>query len=152
MDAVDAAGFPRKYGAVWTSIGGSQQSLDFLQSDAAIEFGEREQPGVDRDYTYHVDRGLFDQILLQNAERLGAKVFLETRVLNVDFDDPDKVIVTSLHAGQETTSTARMLVDASGRQTLLGRQLRVKVPDPVFDQYALHTWFEGLDRSALATE
>jgi len=46
--------------------------------------------------------------------------------------------------------TARMVIDASGRQTLLGRQLRVKQPDPFFKQYALHTWFEGLDRTALA--
>ena len=26
------------------------------------------------------------------------------------------------------------------------------MPDPVFDQYAIHTWFEGLDRAALATD
>ncbi len=39
-----------------------------------------------------------------------------------------------------------MVVDASGRQTLLGNQLRWRLKDPVFDQYAIHTWFEGFDR------
>jgi FADH2 O2-dependent halogenase len=43
-----------------------------------------------------------------------------------------------------------MVVDASGRQTMLGRQLKTKVPDPVFNQYAIHSWFEGLNRRALA--
>jgi FADH2 O2-dependent halogenase len=45
-----------------------------------------------------------------------------------------------------------MVIDASGRQTMLGRQLRFKESDPVFDQYAVHTWFEDLDRSALAVD
>ena len=44
----------------------------------------------------------------------------------------------------------KVVLDASGRQTLLGNQLKLKRPDPVFDQYALHTWFEGYDRRALA--
>jgi FADH2 O2-dependent halogenase len=44
-----------------------------------------------------------------------------------------------------------MVVDASGRRTLLGNQLRLRIQDPVFDQYALHTWFEGYDRSMLAS-
>jgi flavin-dependent dehydrogenase len=153
MDAVDRAGFPRKYGAAWTSLMASQQSREFTRlGEAEIQFSERDQPGVDRDYTYHVDRGRFDEILLQNAESLGAKVFQGVRVLRADLDDPQQVTVTGRLAGQETEFTARMLIDASGRQTLLGRQLRVKVADPVFNQYALHTWFDGLDRTALTTE
>ena len=39
-----------------------------------------------------------------------------------------------------------MLVDASGRRAFLGNRLGLKVTDPVFDQYALHTWFEDFDR------
>jgi flavin-dependent dehydrogenase len=42
------------------------------------------------------------------------------------------------------------VVDASGRGTFLGRQLKLKVNDPVFNQYAIHTWFDNLDRTALA--
>ena len=43
----------------------------------------------------------------------------------------------------------RMVVDASGLATMLGNQLKVKVNDPVFNQYAVHTWFGGFDRGAL---
>ncbi|GAA4468983.1 NAD(P)/FAD-dependent oxidoreductase [Phytohabitans houttuyneae] len=157
IDKIDKAGFPRKYGAAWTSA----DSRNIVTNDfsklahefgaAEILFSERDQPGVDRDYTYHVDRGRFDQILLEHAESLGARVSQGTRVLRADFDDPSRVVVTCRGGAGEFTASARMLVDASGRQTMLGRQLRVKVPDPVFDQYAIHTWFEGLDRSAMTT-
>lgn len=41
---------------------------------------------------------------------------------------------------------ARVIVDASGRGTLLGRQLRVIEKDALFNQYAVHAWFKGLDK------
>ena len=48
---------------------------------------------------------------------------------------------------QEVGVRVRMIVDASGRQTFLGIQEKLKIRDTVFDQYAIHTWFEGYDRS-----
>jgi FADH2 O2-dependent halogenase len=39
-----------------------------------------------------------------------------------------------------------MLVDASGRGTVLGRQLKLKKNDPIFDQFAVHGWFENVRR------
>src|SRR5207253_10485886 len=35
------------------------------------------------------------------------------------------------------------------RSTLLGNQLKFKKPDPVFNQYAMHTWFDAYDRRLL---
>src|SRR5260370_28263073 len=49
-------------------------------------------------------------------------------------------------------TNVRLVVDASGRRMLLGNQLKLRIQDPVFDQYAIHTWFEGYDRSILASE
>ncbi|MCP2248813.1 NAD(P)/FAD-dependent oxidoreductase [Lentzea aerocolonigenes] len=155
MDKIDAAGFPKKYGASWTTPGKHSQlnspalSFDF-DGHAAVQFGERDQEGVDRPYTYHVDRSKFDLILLKHAESCGANVFQGARVLKVDFDDPS-LVKASVRFGPRTVDfSARMFVDASGRQTLLGRQRKVKVADEVFDQYAIHAWFEDLDRTALA--
>jgi len=45
-----------------------------------------------------------------------------------------------------------MVVDASGRRTMLGNQLKVKESDPVFNQYAIHSWFDNFDRKALAID
>jgi FADH2 O2-dependent halogenase len=49
-------------------------------------------------------------------------------------------------AGQEIDVPTRMVVDATGRQTLLGKQLRVKKNDPIFDQFAVHAWFRNVDK------
>jgi flavin-dependent dehydrogenase len=148
--------FPRKYGAVWTS---TQTTRDFFHVDwegmgtdnyADIRFEERDQEGVDRPFTWHVDRGKFDLMLLKHAEELGVSVHQGVRVSRVDFSDPEAVILRCVLGKQEVGVRVKMVVDASGRQTLLGIQQKFKRRDPVFDQYALHTWFEGYDRSAIA--
>jgi flavin-dependent dehydrogenase len=156
MEKVEEAKFPKKYGAAWTS--GETRAVDHngfggLTHDfraAEVLFGERDQPGVDRDYTFHVDRGKFDLILLQHAAACGAKVFQGVRVNRVDFSDPDRPSLRCGLGDKKVDVTVRMVVDASGRRTMLGSQLKVKTPDPVFNQYAVHSWFDGLDRSALA--
>ncbi|MEE1931090.1 NAD(P)/FAD-dependent oxidoreductase [Streptomyces sp. TRM 70351] len=155
MEKVEAANFPKKYGAAWTSA--EDRDIDHngfrgLEHDfraAEVLFSERDQAGVDRDYTFHVDRAKFDQILLKHAESLGAKVFQGVRVGKVDFDGEHPVIEAKI-GGQKVGVPVRMVVDASGRRTHLGSQLKFKVPDPVFNQYAVHTWFDNLDRKALA--
>ncbi len=155
---IEAAGFPRKYGAAWTASDNTPMSMHEFDAGsyglgvAEIAYQERDQAGVDRVYAWHVDRGQFDQILLKHAEELGASVFSGVRVNRVDLGDPDRPV---LHArvGRTTAPVpVRMVVDASGRQTHLGNQLKLKVPDPVFNQYAIHTWFAGLDREKLARE
>jgi FADH2 O2-dependent halogenase len=70
----------------------------------------------------------------------------------VDFDDPEEVVLTCRVGPRQVQYSARMVVDASGRHTVLGKQLRTRVPDPVFDQYAVHTWFERLDREAISPD
>ncbi len=154
LDEIAAAGFPKKYGAAWSAAGThDHQGLSGFDHDfgaADVMFTERDQPGVDRDHTFHVDRAKFDLILLKHAEQQGAKVFSGIRVLKADFDDPEQVRLTTRMGGKPVDVTARMVIDASGRHTMLGRQLKLKVADPVFKQYALHTWFEGLDRESLA--
>jgi FADH2 O2-dependent halogenase len=100
IDDVEAAGFPRKYGAAWTSAESRNiphngfAGLDHDFRAAEVMFVERDQPEVDRDYTFHVDRGKFDLILLKHAEKLGAQVFQGVRVMKADLDDPEKVTVT----------------------------------------------------------
>jgi FADH2 O2-dependent halogenase len=157
IDKIEHAGFPRKYGAGWTSADKRPiANIDFNADShtlghAEITYEERAQPGVDRVYAWHVDRGRFDQILLDHARELGAEVFTATRVNRVDFTDPARPVLQTKAGERRDTVRVRMVADASGRQTMLGNQLKVKVPDPVFNQYAVHTWFDGLDRRALAT-
>jgi 1H-pyrrole-2-carbonyl-[peptidyl-carrier protein] chlorinase len=156
LDKMEEAKFPHKYGAAWTVADqASVYQMDWkgLAPDnyAAVRFAEREQEGVPQNYTYHVDRGKFDQLLLEHAEESGAQVKFEANVTDVDFSDPDLVRVTYAQDGKTEIIAARMVVDASGRRTFLGHRLELRVRDRFFDQYALHTWFGGYDRSVMAT-
>jgi FADH2 O2-dependent halogenase len=155
LEQMEEAGFPRKYGAAWTSTSASRvykhdwQGLE-TRGNADILFAERDQAGVGMEYTYHVDRGIFDLLLLQHARRLGATVYDEVSVKSVDFSDPLLPQIKYKAGAAECSTRVRMVVDASGRRTLLGNQLKLKIKDPVFDQYALHTWFQDYDRDTLA--
>ena len=156
-----AAGFPKKYGAAWTAADrGPVYQTDWKAANthpsrvgadthARIAFGERAQPGVELDHTFHVDRAKFDLLLLQHAHELGATVYEGVRARHVELEARG----ARIHVGfgkKEVPLDVGLVVDASGRRTLLGTQLGLKVKDPVFDQYALHTWFEGYDRRVLA--
>ncbi len=157
LEQMDRAGFPKKYGAGWTSSGIGpvySNSFDGLEPDCNVNlrFEERAQPGVDRNYTFHVDRGRFDLMLLQHAHNLGAVIYEGVQVQQVDFSEPDHPRICFSIANQTMGTTVRMVVDASGRRTLLGNQLKLRIQDPVFDQYAIHTWFDGYDRGALARD
>jgi FADH2 O2-dependent halogenase len=152
LRVMEESRFPRKYGAAWTSATRPEVYADDftgLSTDcrADIRFGEREQPGVDQNYTYHVDRGKFDNLLLHHAHKLGSQVYEGVRVAHVDFSDPLPRVHFRMGRKQAQIS-ARMVVDASGRKTLLGNQLKLRIRDQVFDQYAIHTWFCGYDRKS----
>jgi 1H-pyrrole-2-carbonyl-[peptidyl-carrier protein] chlorinase len=137
IDTMDRSGFPKKYGASWRDFNGKEQALHFC---------EFRQEGIDRDHTYHVDRAKFDLLLLKHAESLGSDVHQGVQVKRVNFVDDRAVGVRAKFAGQEIDIPARIVVDASGRQTLLGRQLNLKQNDPIFNQYAVHAWFENVAR------
>lgn len=154
--------FPHKFGAVWTvSTSNLTASHDWEglepNPQADIRFEEREQAGVDQNYTYHVNRALFDQLLLEHAAELGAAVFEETAINDVNFYDDYVELKISKNKTKENGNGAsgdkriivKMVVDASGRRTFLGNRLKLKVKDPVFDQYAIHTWFEDFNRGAI---
>lgn len=152
IDQMEEAKFPRKYGAAWTSSAQPTYSHDFqdLPPDYNVDvrFEERQQPGVDRNYTYHVDRGRFDMMLLRHASALGADVREGVRVSHVDCEGDPFPVITATTDGKEFGTPVRVVLDASGRHTTLGSQLRLKVTDPVFNQFAIHTWFEDFDRGS----
>ena len=160
LDTMFRAGFPRKYGAAWTApdqprlmdarwhdlAGGD----DLVPSSAVdLRFGERSQPGVPLDHTWHVDRAVFDHLLLEHAARAGATVHQGAAVRDVAVS-ADGVELAVDTGGRLSSRRARMVVDASGRRTFLGAKMGWKVKDPVFDQFAVHTWFRGYDRTVLA--
>lgn len=139
LPTLEKEGFVRKYGASWHPI--------TTRGEAAIWFDEFPQEGITQHYTYHVDRSKFDLLMLKHAEDLGSKVYQGINVTRVLFDENNFASGVRIQvAGNDIEVPARVVVDASGRHTVLGRQLKVKKNDPIFDQYAVHAWFENVDK------
>jgi FADH2 O2-dependent halogenase len=139
LETMEREGFIRKYGAGWHPPD--------RRGDFNIEFREYPQDGIEQNYTYHVDRSKFDLLLLKHAQSLGSRVIQGVHVKQVLFNEEGyaRGVRASL-AGQEIELACRVVVDATGRSTLLGNQLKVKKKDPIFNQYAVHAWFDGLDK------
>ena len=157
LPKMEEAKFAHKFGAAWTAAADANvYNMDFggVSADcyADVRFAERQQPGVDKNYTYHVDRGKFDLLLLQHAHEFGAQVYEGVGVSGVDFSNPNHAAVQYSIGRKACSTTCRIVVDASGRKTLVGNQLKWRIQDPVFDQYAIHTWFDGYDRHCMAKD
>jgi FADH2 O2-dependent halogenase len=136
--------FIRKYGAAWHPPSS--------EGTVSIRFAEFPLEGIDQDYTYHVDRGKFDLALLKHAEGLGTEVLQGVAVSEVLFDEQGFACGVKANVGGQTVELkSKIVVDASGRDTFLGRHLRLKKKDPIFNQYAIHTWFENVDRGTEET-
>lgn len=74
----------------------------------------------------HVERDLFDDLLLRHAERSGARVFTEVSVRKADFEDPDRLRFEYLDKrdGQNAKNSidCRYVIDASGHRAFLAGQ------------------------------
>jgi flavin-dependent dehydrogenase len=156
LPKMEQAKFPHKFGAAWTAASDAKvYKVDFggVSADCHVDirFAEREQPGVGQNYTYHVDRGKFDLMLLQHANQFGAKVYEGIGVTGLDFSHPNYAEVKFKMGKREMSTTCKIVVDASGRKTLVGNQMKWRIQDKVFDQYAIHTWFDGYDRRCMTS-
>ena len=81
----------------------------------------------DQPYAFQVRRSEFDHLLLRNSVARGVEVHEGARVTAVDLGRRGAQRVHALDDnGVESTWNARFVVDASGRDTLLGRQLGIK--------------------------
>ncbi|MGH2727173.1 MAG: NAD(P)/FAD-dependent oxidoreductase [Actinomycetota bacterium] len=95
--------------------------------------------------SFQVNRAIFDTILLNNTRKTGAEVREEVRVTDVDLSDPNKVIVESETAdGVQEVHTARFLIDASGRDAIVGSKHGWRKPREELDRTALWSHWEGV--------
>lgn len=100
--------------------------------------------------SFQVTRAEFDEMLLNNARRLGVIVREETRVEEADLDVQDggapSVRVGTVGAdGSRQEHEARFLVDASGRNTFLGNKMRQRQLNKDLARTALWSHYGGVD-------
>jgi flavin-dependent dehydrogenase len=98
-------------------------------------------------YAYEVRRSEFDNILLRNSAAKGTEVIEGVRVTAVEFPkDGDPVAYSVDETGTKRTWTGRFFVDASGRDTLLAGQLKLKQKNPHHASAAIFGHFANVDR------
>jgi flavin-dependent dehydrogenase len=139
-DALQAAGFQRKFGA--------QFHFEPEGGGSRFQFAN----GLDRRnaQAFQVRRADFDHLLLRNAEARGAEV-VQAAATEVLFAGERAVGARLRGPGGEETVEAKVVVDASGRDTLLGAQRGLRVRDDVLRQVAMFSHYRGA-RMALGRE
>jgi flavin-dependent dehydrogenase len=104
------------------------------------------------DYAYQVQRAEFDQLLLEHAAGLGADVREEWQAVEVVFEGSRAVGVRArdLRApGSEAVLLrAPVVVDATGRETMIASRSRRKASIARLDKTALYTHYRGAFREA----
>ena len=96
--------------------------------------------------SFQVNRAIFDTILLNNTRRLGADVREETRVTDIDITNPESVTVESVDAdGVEQVHKARFLIDATGRDAIVGSKHGWRKAREELDRTALWSHWEGVE-------
>lgn len=136
VDACRAAGFVEKTGAtfIW---GKTREPWDIRFADT---------PFLPSGFAFHVERSVFDQILLDHARRSGAEVHTNAavvsalqdgpRITGVTYRDNDTSDVKSVHA--------KFVVDASGSASIVGRGVTERRYDDQLRQIALYGYFKGV--------
>jgi flavin-dependent dehydrogenase len=113
--------------------------------------------------SYQVRRSEFDEILIRRAAQLGVQIIEGCRVRDVDFIDGvpgtgggsrararEGMHCVRVHAGHDDgrseSWTADYVVDASGRDTVLGNRLQAKRRNKKHNSAALYAHFAGARR------
>jgi flavin-dependent dehydrogenase len=97
---------------------------------------------------YEVRRSTFDAILLQRAGALGARILEGCRARDIEFLGEDGVAVHSQQEdGARQCWRARYLIDASGRDTMLGTRLGTKRRNRHHNSSAMYAHFDDAWRS-----
>ncbi|GIW74294.1 MAG: hypothetical protein KatS3mg103_0816 [Phycisphaerales bacterium] len=128
-DKVEAANFPIKLGASLTwGRDGERWDFDFYPVE---EFRDEPRParfeGQRTRTAFQVERSVYDTILLEHAQEMGARVLQGTQVREV-LREGDRVLGLELSNGQRLT--ARHYVDASGTHAILRRAMGVQTDAP----------------------
>lgn len=144
-EKVEQAGFVTKYGVEFESPAGDVRIHNL--------FSKGLMP--DCDYAYQVERSRFDEVLLDHAASCGAEVRQEHAVRSAEELPQDAGWLLGVEAvgkgprGQVSTQVrAKWLLDASGRDCVLGKLLGLKADRGYFPaRVAVYAHFRNVERS-----
>jgi ABC-type nitrate/sulfonate/bicarbonate transport system ATPase subunit/flavin-dependent dehydrogenase len=135
LPVMEREGFITKRGVSWTTW--------FDEQQVNMSFDDIEEKG----HAYQVDRGKFDELLLRFASEHGSRVFSGAEVDRINFNRAGHASgVTVKVGGSRFSLNSRLVIDASGRRAVLGRQLGLLKQSSDHPQFAVHSWFNNVAR------
>ena len=136
LEQVDAIGI-KKYAAEFNSLETSLTRDTFYFAKAA----NKNHP-----FAYQVRRAEFDEVLFRNCQKKGVTALEGLTVSGIDLDSSLKTIKATNAQGKLHEFTARYLIDASGRDTVLAQQLNSKQKNPKHKMAAIYGHFRNVSR------
>lgn len=136
LPKLKASPFPEKYSVRFVSPDG-REATPFYFSETIPGDGSR---------TWQVERSLFDRMMLDHARELGAEVCEGVPVEKVLFDGSRATGVAIGNGSGVQNIAAKVVVDASGRGTVIGRQLKLKGDVPGLNKASLWGYYRGGNR------
>ncbi|HET9482045.1 MAG TPA: NAD(P)/FAD-dependent oxidoreductase [Candidatus Polarisedimenticolia bacterium] len=134
IERLERSPFPRKH-SVQFYLGDGRSTRPFYFSEIDP------QPWT---VTWQIDRGSFDSIMLDNAVDHGVEVRKESAVLEVLMDgDRARGVRADVAGTGPVEIEARVVVDASGQNSLLSRALGLRRYDPRLRNAAIFSRYRG---------
>ena len=148
------AHFVEKFGGEIAEAGGEKAAKFYFKDGFASR----------TDRSYQVTRSKFDKMMLDHAGESGAEICEETSVDDVTFDDEGVTLLlrrdalprvpgrgpslTGIKASPCGTIRAKYLIDASGRNSVIGNKFKLKKNYQHLQKLSLFAHYEGLEREA----
>jgi flavin-dependent dehydrogenase len=136
-DAINAIGM-EKWGATFVS--------PWHDHTAGFRFADATDPSIPM--AYQVRRSEFDEILFRRAAAAGAEAYENTRVREFELGDAKTPPTVKAERSDGTLMEwrAKFIVDASGRDTLIGNRLKIKRRNPDHNSSAMYGHFRNARR------
>jgi FADH2-dependent halogenase len=131
VQALEAAGFPRKFGAQF-ELGDGTKWVGFVFRNG--KFTEEAQ-------AFQVERSIFDDILLKNTRNLGVDAREGWTVKRAQTDKSGAMVEAIDPSGKTVSFSGSFLIDASGRGNFTGNQEGLRVMHPRLKKLALFGHF-----------
>ncbi|HEY3662531.1 MAG TPA: NAD(P)/FAD-dependent oxidoreductase [Chthoniobacterales bacterium] len=129
------AGFIRKYGG----------EMAGACSETGVKFYFKDGFNSQTETSYQVPRAEFDELLLDHAAENGAEVREELAVKGVEFFDDRVELQLQPKSGDAQKISARYVIDASGRHSVLGNHFKLKETYPHLQKISIFAHYEGVE-------
>ncbi len=146
LDKLRRSSFVKKYSVQFVNASGKESAPFYFDELNPHECSQ----------TWQVLRSEFDKLMLENAAERGAEVWQETLVKRVLFEpagggDGGRMprasgVVVQRGDGSQQAVAARVVVDASGTNSVIASSLGIRKPDPQLRKAAVFAHYRGAYR------